>query len=190
MRFWATDRFVHTMDSAENLMNGSISPSDRQNIYFLFLYCAIVESSSSRLGRSTFFPRFVRVFQYVLDFTVVSAIWIIYKFNLHSRKPNKCLFQLPLHQIEGLFLLLCQARMCDLLAPRFSKESLVERVVRVGGMPFLLPPSHVQVEEYCIWIVQHMDALIISGGAFDIDPSHYGRKYKEESIVVMRSEPS
>jgi len=58
----------------------------------------------------------------------------------------------------------------------FLKESLVERVVRVGGMPFLLPPSHVHVEEYCNWIVQHIDALIISGGAFDIDPSHYGEK--------------
>ena len=58
----------------------------------------------------------------------------------------------------------------------FLKESLVERVVRAGGMPFLLPPSHVHVEEYCKWVVRHMDALIISGGAFDIDPSHYGEK--------------
>ena len=45
-----------------------------------------------------------------------------------------------------------------------------------GGMPFCLPPSHVQVEEYCNWIVENVDALIISGGAFDIDPSHYGEK--------------
>lgn len=56
----------------------------------------------------------------------------------------------------------------------FIKEALVTRVVRAGGLPFLLPPSHVDVKAYCQWVVNHVDALIISGGAFDIDPSHYG----------------
>ena len=75
----------------------------------------------------------------------------------------------------------------------FLKESLVERVVRSGGMPFLLPPSYVHVEEYCNWVVQHVDALIISGGAFDIDPSHYGaqvegridRRDEERTILEL-----
>ena len=58
----------------------------------------------------------------------------------------------------------------------FIKEALVTRVVRAGGMPILLPPSLVDVEEYCGWVVSNVDALIISGGAFDIDPSHYGAK--------------
>ena len=31
----------------------------------------------------------------------------------------------------------------------FLKESLVSHVVRAGGMPFVLPPSYVNVDEYC-----------------------------------------
>ena len=58
----------------------------------------------------------------------------------------------------------------------FLKEALVTRIVRSGGMPFLLPPSNVDVEAYCGWITEHIDALVISGGSFDIDPSHYGEE--------------
>lgn len=58
----------------------------------------------------------------------------------------------------------------------FLKEALVSKIVAAGGMPFVLPPSHVSVEEYCAWVVSHVDAVVISGGSFDIDPSHYGQQ--------------
>jgi putative glutamine amidotransferase len=58
----------------------------------------------------------------------------------------------------------------------FLKEALITRIVDAGGMPFILPPSNVSVEKYCAWITDNIDALVISGGSFDIDPSHYGEE--------------
>ena len=58
----------------------------------------------------------------------------------------------------------------------FIKEILVERVARTGAFPLLIPPSSIDVESYCSWICDQTDGIIISGGAFDIDPSHYGEK--------------
>ena len=57
----------------------------------------------------------------------------------------------------------------------FLKEALISKIVAAGGMPLVLPPSLVSVEEYCSWVVSHVDAVVISGGSFDIDPSHYGQ---------------
>ena len=56
----------------------------------------------------------------------------------------------------------------------FLKEMLVERVARTGAFPVLIPPCQTDTESYCEWICDRVDGIIISGGAFDIDPSHYG----------------
>ena len=60
----------------------------------------------------------------------------------------------------------------------FIKEILVERVARSGAFPLLIPPSSIDVENYCSWICAHADGIIISGGAFDIDPSYYGEEVR------------
>ena len=73
----------------------------------------------------------------------------------------------------------------------FLKEALVSRVVNTGGVPFIIPPCNAHIEDYCSWILEHADAIIISGGAFDIDPSHYGQQVegridrREESRTQM-----
>ncbi|MEC7984908.1 MAG: gamma-glutamyl-gamma-aminobutyrate hydrolase family protein, partial [Myxococcota bacterium] len=58
----------------------------------------------------------------------------------------------------------------------FLKEKLVERIVAAGGMPILLPPltQGANIDSYCRWVCQNASAVVISGGAFDIDPRHYG----------------
>jgi len=60
----------------------------------------------------------------------------------------------------------------------FLKEKIVERIVAVGGLPILLPPlsQDANIKDYCSWVCSVADAVVISGGAFDIDPKHYGEE--------------
>ena len=55
----------------------------------------------------------------------------------------------------------------------FLKKALISHVSKVGAMPLIIPPCEVDIMEYCSWICQKVDGIIISGGAFDIDPRHY-----------------
>ncbi len=50
------------------------------------------------------------------------------------------------------------------------ENSYVDAVKMAGGLPFLLAPE-IDPELY----LPHLDGLVITGGAFDIDPAHYGQ---------------
>jgi putative glutamine amidotransferase len=55
----------------------------------------------------------------------------------------------------------------------FLSQHLVDRVRKAGAVPILLPPGG--GAELVDWVIDSCDAVIISGGAFDIDPNHYGQ---------------
>lgn len=50
-------------------------------------------------------------------------------------------------------------------------ESVVERVRAAGGVPILLPPGDAASTSA---LLERFDALIVTGGAMDIHPRHYG----------------
>lgn len=66
------------------------------------------------------------------------------------------------------------ARVRPARAEVFVKEALVSAVRRAGGTPLLLPPGPVDPAslDHLLGVVQ---AVVVSGGSFDIHPSHYGQ---------------
>ena len=62
----------------------------------------------------------------------------------------------------------------------FLKEALINGVVEAGALPILLPPLPLKVLSAQVLreLVQDVDGVVISGGAFDIDPRHYGQNQK------------
>jgi putative glutamine amidotransferase len=50
------------------------------------------------------------------------------------------------------------------------RENYASAVLRAGGLPVMLPPSPEQAHAY----LDRIDGLVISGGAFDIDPALFG----------------
>jgi len=57
----------------------------------------------------------------------------------------------------------------------YVKEVLVQQVLGAGGIPVLIPPIGGDPIPMCDWILKACDGVIITGGAFDIDPRHYGQ---------------
>lgn len=56
----------------------------------------------------------------------------------------------------------------------FLKEALVDAVRAGGGLPLLLPPGALADDELGA-LLDRVQAVVVSGGAFDIDPRHYGQ---------------
>jgi putative glutamine amidotransferase len=59
--------------------------------------------------------------------------------------------------------------------PMFSLASrYCDAIQNAGGLPIIIPhsPSRTQISD----LLQRVDGLLISGGGFDIDPSHYGEQ--------------
>ena len=56
----------------------------------------------------------------------------------------------------------------------FLSEHLVEMVRACGGEAIVLPPGG--SGKLIQWVLDNCDGIIISGGAFDIDPSYYGEE--------------
>jgi putative glutamine amidotransferase len=54
----------------------------------------------------------------------------------------------------------------------FVNEAVVARVRDAGGIAVLLPPGDAEGGET---LLAQVDALVVTGGAFDIHPSHYGQ---------------
>lgn len=52
----------------------------------------------------------------------------------------------------------------------FVGMSTVDAVRAAGGIPMLLPPGEDRLEQ----LLDHVDGVVITGGNFDIHPSHYG----------------
>lgn len=54
------------------------------------------------------------------------------------------------------------------------KEAVVEVVRAAGGLPLLLPPGALPDEDLG-GLLRIVDAVVVTGGAFDIHPRHYGQ---------------
>ena len=50
------------------------------------------------------------------------------------------------------------------------RQNYCDAVARAGGLPILLPHEPAQADAY----LERIDALVVTGGAFDVDPSYYG----------------
>jgi len=58
------------------------------------------------------------------------------------------------------------------------RENYSASITRAGGLPVLLPHEPEQAERYLAII----DALVVTGGAFDVDPSLFGAASKHPSV--------
>jgi putative glutamine amidotransferase len=53
-------------------------------------------------------------------------------------------------------------------------------VARAGGLPILLPHEPEQAEAY----LQRIDGLVVTGGAFDVDPALFGASARHASVTT------
>jgi len=58
------------------------------------------------------------------------------------------------------------------------RQNYCEAVVRAGGLPILLPHEPEQAAAY----LGKMDGLLITGGAFDVDPSIFGANTRHHTV--------
>jgi putative glutamine amidotransferase len=60
------------------------------------------------------------------------------------------------------------------------RENYCSAVVRAGGLPILLPHEPEQVEHY----LRLVDGVIVTGGAFDVDPALFGATARHASVTT------
>jgi putative glutamine amidotransferase len=60
------------------------------------------------------------------------------------------------------------------------RQNYADAVERAGGLPFLLPHQPGEAEEY----LDRIDGLVVTGGAFDVDPSLFGATTRHETVVL------
>jgi len=60
------------------------------------------------------------------------------------------------------------------------RENYCSAVAEAGGLPILLPHETDQAETY----LDRIDALLITGGAFDLDPALFGAETRHESVTT------
>src|SRR5271166_258588 len=60
------------------------------------------------------------------------------------------------------------------------RENYCAAVTRAGGLPFLLPHEPDHVAEY----LARIDGLIVTGGAFDVDPALFGAGTRHQSVTT------
>ncbi|MBM3502803.1 MAG: gamma-glutamyl-gamma-aminobutyrate hydrolase family protein [Alphaproteobacteria bacterium] len=60
------------------------------------------------------------------------------------------------------------------------RQNYCEAIHRFGGVAFLLPHDLAAIPTY----VERLDGLIISGGAFDIDPTLFGAENRHETVTT------
>ena len=60
------------------------------------------------------------------------------------------------------------------------RENYCGAVMRAGGLPILLPHEPDEVEHYLALI----DGLIVTGGAFDVDPALFGASARHASVTT------
>jgi len=53
-------------------------------------------------------------------------------------------------------------------------EAVVERIRAAGMEAILLPPAPPDIQDFVAWTMEYCSAVVITGGHFDIHPSHYG----------------
>ena len=60
------------------------------------------------------------------------------------------------------------------------RQNYCTAIVAAGGLPVALPHLAGEVDDY----LERLDALVVTGGAFDVDPAHYGESDKHASVVT------
>lgn len=60
------------------------------------------------------------------------------------------------------------------------RENYCGAVVRAGGLPILLPHEPEQAEAY----LDEIDGLVVTGGAFDVDPALFGAASRHPTVVT------
>lgn len=60
------------------------------------------------------------------------------------------------------------------------RENYCSAVAASGGLPLALPHEPEMVDHY----LQEIDGLIVTGGAFDVDPALFGAQVKHSSVVT------
>jgi putative glutamine amidotransferase len=60
------------------------------------------------------------------------------------------------------------------------RQNYCEAIAAAGGLAVALPHDCDHVAEY----LDTIDALVITGGAFDVDPAHYGESDKHSTVVT------
>ena len=60
------------------------------------------------------------------------------------------------------------------------RENYCSAVTRAGGLPFLLPHEPEQVEAY----LERIDGLLVTGGAFDVDPALFGADTRHATVTT------
>src|SRR6185437_1460538 len=60
------------------------------------------------------------------------------------------------------------------------RENYCDAVARAGGLPILLPHDPDRAADYLALI----DGLIVTGGAFDVDPALFGATTKHETVSL------
>ncbi|MFO1128988.1 MAG: gamma-glutamyl-gamma-aminobutyrate hydrolase family protein [Rhodospirillales bacterium] len=60
------------------------------------------------------------------------------------------------------------------------RENYAGAVAAAGGLPVMLPHAPAQVNDY----LELIDGLIISGGAFDVDPALFGASVRHPSVTT------
>ncbi len=58
------------------------------------------------------------------------------------------------------------------------RQNYCDAVLQAGGLPVLLPHEPDQAEAY----LERIDALLITGGAFDLDPALFGANTRHETV--------
>ena len=60
------------------------------------------------------------------------------------------------------------------------RQNYADAIAAAGGLPVTLPHDAGLTPEY----LDHIDALVVTGGAFDVDPSLYGGGERHATVVV------
>ena len=63
------------------------------------------------------------------------------------------------------------------------RENYATAVAAAGGLPVALPHAPALAGEY----LDHIDALIVTGGAFDVDPSLYGEGARHATVTLKEN---
>ena len=60
------------------------------------------------------------------------------------------------------------------------RENYCAAVLRAGGLPVLLPHEPAAAEAY----LDGLDGLVVTGGAFDVDPVHFGAEERHATVTT------
>ena len=60
------------------------------------------------------------------------------------------------------------------------RQNYTDAVERAGGLPFLLPHQPNEAEAY----LDRIDGLVVTGGAFDVDPSLFGAETRHATVKL------